>query len=140
MFSRLHRLRGAFLATLVAEEPQIEASFCAAIRIANQQKSFHLATRAGGTYAVAFRSDGSGTTYIWTDYLAKVNEEWNKEIGFGTSVPWPVGVGGQGNGGVAAIVKQTAYSIGYVELAYAMRSKLPYGFVKIRPGTSSGKP
>lgn len=74
---------------------------------------------------VAFRSDGSGTTYIWTDYLAKVSEEWNSEIGYGTSVSWPVGLAGRGNGGVAAIVKQTPYSIGYVELAYAMQSKCP---------------
>jgi phosphate transport system substrate-binding protein len=83
---------------------------------------------------VAFRSDGSGTTYIWTDYLAKVSEEWNSEIGFGTSVPWPVGLAGRGNGGVAAIVKQTPYSIGYVELAYAIQSKLPYGWVKNQAG------
>ena len=83
---------------------------------------------------VAFRSDGSGTTYIWTDYLAKVSEEWNSEIGYGTSVPWPVGLAGRGNGGVAAIVKQTPYSIGYVELAYAIQSKLPYGWVKNQAG------
>jgi phosphate transport system substrate-binding protein len=83
---------------------------------------------------VAFRSDGSGTTYIWTDYLAKVSEEWNSEIGYGTSVPWPVGLAGRGNGGVAAIVKQTPYSIGYVELAYAIQSKLPYGLVKNQAG------
>jgi phosphate transport system substrate-binding protein len=73
---------------------------------------------------VAFRSDGSGTTYIWTDYLAKVSEEWNSEIGFGTTVPWPVGLAGRGNGGVAAIVKQTPYSIGYVELTYAVKNRL----------------
>jgi phosphate transport system substrate-binding protein len=83
---------------------------------------------------VAFRSDGSGTTYIWTDYLAKVSEEWNSNIGFGTSVPWPVGLAGRGNGGVAAIVKQIPYSIGYVELAYAIQSKLPYGWVKNQAG------
>ena len=83
---------------------------------------------------VAFRSDGSGTTYIWTDYLAKVSEEWNSKIGYGTSVPWPVGLAGRGNGGVAAIVKQTPYSIGYVELAYAIQSKLPYGWVKNQAG------
>jgi len=83
---------------------------------------------------VAFRSDGSGTTYIWTDYLAKVSEEWNNDIGFGTTVPWPVGVAGRGNGGVAAIVKQTPYSIGYVELAYAVKNKLAYGWVKNQTG------
>ena len=83
---------------------------------------------------VAFRSDGSGTTYIWTDYLAKVSEEWNAGIGFGTTVPWPVGLAGRGNGGVAAIVKQTPYSIGYVELAYAVKNKLAYGWVKNQAG------
>jgi phosphate transport system substrate-binding protein len=74
---------------------------------------------------VVFRSDASGTTYIWTDYLAKVSEEWDKEVGYGTSVPWPVGVGAQGNGGVARLLKKTPYSIGYVELAYAIKSKIP---------------
>jgi phosphate transport system substrate-binding protein len=83
---------------------------------------------------VAFRSDGSGTTYIWTDYLAKVSEEWNSDIGFGTTVPWPVGVAGRGNGGVAAIVKQTSYSIGYVELAFAVKNKLAYGWLKNQAG------
>ena len=83
---------------------------------------------------VAFRSDGSGTTYIWTDYLAKVSEEWDRNIGFGATVPWPVGVAGRGNGGVAAIVKQTPYSIGYVELAYAIKNKLAYGWVKNQAG------
>jgi len=83
---------------------------------------------------VAFRSDGSGTTYIWTDYLAKVSEEWDRNIGFGTTVPWPVGVAGRGNGGVATIVKQTPYSIGYVELAYALKNKLAYGWVKNQAG------
>jgi phosphate transport system substrate-binding protein len=83
---------------------------------------------------VAYRSDGSGTTYIWTNYLAKVSEDWDEEIGFGTSVPWPVGVGGQGNSGVAAIVKQTPYTIGYVELAYAIQNKLAFGSVKNQAG------
>ena len=72
----------------------------------------------------------SGTTYIWSDYLAKVSEEWDKEVGFGTLVPWPAGVGGQGNAGVAGLVKAAPYSIGYVELAYAIKNKLPYGWVK----------
>jgi phosphate transport system substrate-binding protein len=83
---------------------------------------------------VAYRSDGSGTTYIWTNYLAKVSEDWDTEIGFGTTVPWPVGVGGQGNSGVAAIVSQTPYSIGYVDLAYAIQNKLAYGSVKNQAG------
>ena len=79
---------------------------------------------------VAYRSDGSGTTYIWTDYLSKVSEKWDSEIGFGTTVPWPVGVGGHGNNGVAGLVKQTPYSIGYVELAYAISNKLTQGRVQ----------
>jgi len=83
---------------------------------------------------VVFRSDGSGTTYIWTDYLAKVSEEWDKEVGYGTLVPWPVGLGGAGNGGVARLVKETPYSIGYVELAYAIKNKVPYGWVQNRDG------
>jgi phosphate transport system substrate-binding protein len=83
---------------------------------------------------VVFRSDGSGTTYIWTDYLAKVSEEWDKEVGYGTSVPWPVGLGGSGNGGVARLVKETPYSIGYVELAYAIKNKVPYEWVKNHSG------
>jgi phosphate transport system substrate-binding protein len=83
---------------------------------------------------VAFRSDGSGTTYIWTDYLSKVSEAWGNDVGFGTSVMWPVGVGGQGNGGVAAIVKQTPFSIGYVELAYAIRNNAAYGSVQNQAG------
>jgi phosphate ABC transporter phosphate-binding protein len=83
---------------------------------------------------VVFRSDGSGTTYIWNDYLAKVSEEWDKEVGYGTSVPWPVGLGGSGNGGVARLVKETPYSIGYVELAYAIKNKVPYEWVKNHSG------
>lgn len=83
---------------------------------------------------VVFRSDGSGTTYVWTDYLTKVSEEWRTKVGFGTSVGWPVGVGGRGNEGVSILVKQTPYSIGYVELAYALKSKLPYGSVRNKAG------
>ena len=83
---------------------------------------------------LAFRSDGSGTTYTWTDYMAKVSEEWNSDVGFGTTVPWPVGIAGRGNGGLAAIVKQTPYSIGYVELAYAVKNNLASGRVKNQAG------
>jgi phosphate transport system substrate-binding protein len=83
---------------------------------------------------VVSRSDGSGTTYVWTDYLAKVSEEWRTKIGFGTWVQWPVGVSAGGNEGVSAMVKQTPYSIGYVELAYALKSKLSYGLVKNKAG------
>jgi phosphate transport system substrate-binding protein len=80
------------------------------------------------------RSDGSGTTYIFTDYLAKVSSEWQKAVGRGTSVNWPVGLGGKGNEGVAGLVKQTPAAIGYVELIYAVGNKLPYGDVRNRSG------
>ena len=72
---------------------------------------------------VVHRSDGSGTTYIWTDYLAKVSDEWKSKVSKGTSVNWPVGLGGKGNEGVTGLVKQTPNSIGYVELIYAVQNK-----------------
>lgn len=84
---------------------------------------------------VIHRSDGSGTTYIWTDYLSKVSEEWKARVGKGTSVNWPVGLGGKGNEGVAGLIKQTPNSIGYVELIYAIQNKLPYGSVRNSSGT-----
>ena len=80
------------------------------------------------------RSDGSGTTYIFTDYLSKVSAEWQKSVGKGTSVNWPVGLGGKGNEGVAGLVKQTPNALGYVELIYAVQNKLPYGDVRNRSG------
>ena len=83
---------------------------------------------------VAHRSDGSGTTYIFTDYLAKVSESWNSRVGRGTSVKWPVGLGGKGNEGVSGLVKQTPGSIGYVELAYAVKNNLPYASMKNKAG------
>jgi phosphate transport system substrate-binding protein len=76
---------------------------------------------------VVHRSDGSGTTYIWTDYLSKVSPEWKDKVGKGVSVNWPVGLGGKGNEGVSATVGQTPGAIGYVELAYANSNKLAYG-------------
>jgi phosphate transport system substrate-binding protein len=84
---------------------------------------------------VVHRSDGSGTTYIWVDFLAKVSPEWKEKVGVGTSVNWPVGLGGKGNEGVSGLIKQTKYSIGYVELIYAIQNKLIYGAVQ----NSSGK-
>ena len=84
--------------------------------------------------AVAHRSDGSGTTYIWVDYLAKVSPEWKKKVGVATSVNWPVGVGGKGNEGVAGLVQQTPGSIGYVELIYAIQNKIAYGSVQNMAG------
>jgi phosphate transport system substrate-binding protein len=80
------------------------------------------------------RSDGSGTTYIFTDYLSKVSPEWQKSVGRGTSVNWPVGLGGKGNEGVAGLVKQTPNALGYVELIYAVQNTLPYGEVRNRAG------
>lgn len=79
---------------------------------------------------VSHRSDGSGTTYVWTDYLTKVSSEWKQKVGTGTSVNWPVGIGGNGNDGVSALVKQTPDSIGYVELIFAVQNNLTYGRVE----------
>ena len=76
---------------------------------------------------VVHRSDGSGTTYIWVDYLAKVSPEWKTKVGVATAVNWPTGVGGKGNEGVAGLVTQTPGSIGYVELIYALQNKISYG-------------
>ncbi len=87
-----------------------------------------------GDIIVVHRSDGSGTTYIWTDYLSKVSSAWKEKVGKSTSVNWPVGLGGQGNQGVAGLVKQTPNSIGYVELIYAIQTKMPYGIVKNESG------
>jgi phosphate transport system substrate-binding protein len=83
---------------------------------------------------VVHRSDGSGTTYIWVDYLSKVSPEWKEKVGLGTSVNWPVGLGGKGNEGVSGLVKQTPYSIGYVELIYAAQNKIDYGLVQNSAG------
>jgi phosphate transport system substrate-binding protein len=76
--------------------------------------------------AVVHRSDGSGTTYIFTNYLSKISSEWNTEVGNATSVNWPGDIGGQGNAGVAGQVQQTPNAIGYVELAYALQNNIPY--------------
>jgi len=83
---------------------------------------------------VVHRSDGSGTSFIWTDYLSKVSPDWSAQVGKGTSVNWPVGLGGKGNEGVTATVKQTPGAIGYVELGYAMINKLPAGAVRNKAG------
>ena len=84
---------------------------------------------------VSHRADGSGTTYIFTDYLSKVSPEWKDRVGKGTAVQWPVGIGGKGNEGVASLVRQTPGAFGYVELIYAMQNKIAFGSVK----NSSGK-
>ncbi|MGB6875035.1 MAG: phosphate ABC transporter substrate-binding protein PstS [Candidatus Acidiferrales bacterium] len=89
----------------------------------------------GNDIIVVHRSDGSGTTFVWTDYLSKVSLEWKSRVGSNTSVNWPVGLGGKGNEGVSGIVEQTPNAIGYVELIYAIQNHLGYGLVQ----NSSGK-
>ena len=79
---------------------------------------------------VVHRSDGSGTTNVFTDYLSKVSPEWKTKVGMNTSVSWPVGIGGKGNAGVAGLVKQLPGSFGYVELIYALQNNMPYGSLK----------
>lgn len=83
---------------------------------------------------VAHRSDGSGTTFIFTDYLSKVSADWKSKVGNNTSVNWPAGIGGKGNEGVSGQVKQTPGSIGYVELIYAIQNKMPYADLKNADG------
>ncbi len=84
----------------------------------------------GQNIIVVRRSDGSGTTYCFTDYLSKVSPEWKSQVGKGTSVKWPVGIGAKGNEGVAGMIRQMEGSIGYVELIYAEQNKIAYGTVK----------
>ena len=88
----------------------------------------------GQEIVVVHRSDGSGTTYIWTDYLSKISAEWKQNVGMNTSVNWPTGLCGKGNEGVAGQVKQTPGAIGYVELIYAIQNKMPYADVKNSAG------
>ena len=83
---------------------------------------------------VSHRSDGSGTTFIFTDYLSKVSPEWQSQVGKGTSVKWPKGLGGKGNEGVAGMIRQIPGSIGYIELIYAVQNKIPYGVVQNASG------
>ena len=83
---------------------------------------------------VVHRSDGSGTTFIFTDYLSKVSGDWQASVGKGTSVKWPVGLGGKGNEGVAGMIRQMQGAIGYIELIYAVQNNIPYGVVKNAAG------
>lgn len=83
---------------------------------------------------VIYRADGSGTTFIFTDYLSKISKDWESQVGKGTSVKWPVGVGGKGNEGVAGQIRQSPGSIGYVELIYAVQNKITYGSVRNAAG------
>jgi phosphate transport system substrate-binding protein len=88
----------------------------------------------GDPIVVIHRSDGSGTTFIFTDYLSKVSSDWQSQAGKGTSVKWPVGLGGKGNEGVAGMIRQMQGAIGYIELIYAVQNKIPYGTVKNAAG------
>ena len=99
--------------------------------IANANKGVNL---PANDIIVIHRSDGSGTTYIWTDYLSKVSPDWKDKVGKGTAVNWPVGLGGKGNEGVTGLIKQTPNAIGYVELIYAVQNKIPYGAVRNAAG------
>jgi phosphate transport system substrate-binding protein len=83
---------------------------------------------------VVHRAEASGTTFVWTDYLSKISPDWKSKVGAGPAVSWPVGIGGKGNEGVAGLVQQTPYSIGYVELIYAIQNKMAYGAVKNSSG------
>jgi phosphate transport system substrate-binding protein len=83
---------------------------------------------------VVHRSDGSGTTYIFTDYLSKVSADWKNSVGRNTAVPWPIGIGAVRNEGVAGMVRQLPGTIGYVELIYALQNKIPYGYVRNAAG------
>jgi phosphate transport system substrate-binding protein len=88
----------------------------------------------GEDIVVVHRSDGSGTSYIFTDFLSKASDDWKNKVGKGTSVNWPVGLGGKGNEGVSGLVKQTPNSIGYIELIYAVQNSIPYGKVQNAAG------
>jgi phosphate transport system substrate-binding protein len=88
----------------------------------------------GDDIVVVHRSDGSGTSFIFTDFLSKVSDDWKNKVGKGASINWPVGLGGKGNEGVTGLVKQTPGSIGYVELIYAIQNHIPYGKVQNAAG------
>jgi phosphate transport system substrate-binding protein len=115
-------LAGIFLGKIVRWNDPLLAAANPGIKLPDQ------------SIVVVHRSDGSGTTYIWTDYLSKVSKEWSDRVGRGTSVSWPVGLGGKGNEGVTGLVKQTPYSVGYVELIYAASNQLPFANVKNKSG------
>src|SRR5262249_791527 len=91
-------------------------------------------TLPNASIVVVHRSDGSGTTYIWTDYLSKVSPDWNGQVGKGTSVKWPVGLGAKGNEGVAGMIRQMEGAFGYIELIYALPNNIPVGSVKNASG------
>jgi phosphate transport system substrate-binding protein len=84
--------------------------------------------------SIVHRSDGSGTTFIFTDYLSKINDEWKNKVGHKTSVDWPIGIGAKGNEGVSGMIKQTPGALGYVELIYALQNKMPVGLLQNKSG------
>jgi phosphate transport system substrate-binding protein len=86
------------------------------------------------TIIVAHRSDGSGTTFVWTDYLSKVSTDWKAQVGKGKSVQWPIGIGAPGNEGVASTIKSTPYAIGYIELSYALTTRMTYAYLENQEG------
>ena len=116
-------LAGIFLGTITNWSDKAITSVNPDIKFPNQE------------IIVVHRSDGSGTTFIWTDYLSKISPEWKGQVGSGTSVKWPKGLGGKGNEGVAGSIRQLPGSIGYVELIYAVQNKIPYGSVRNSAGT-----
>jgi phosphate transport system substrate-binding protein len=123
--------------TLKLDGPTIAGIFLGEIKKWNDPKI--VAMNSGTTLpdqeiVVVHRSDGSGTTFIFTDYLSKVSADWKSKVGNNTSVNWPAGIGGKGNEGVAGQVKQTPGAIGYVELIYAIQNKMPYGELKNADG------
>jgi phosphate transport system substrate-binding protein len=118
--------------------PQVIADICLG-KITNWNDKAIAADNQGVTLpdkpiVVVHRSDGSGTNYIFTDYLSKVSSEWKDKVGKGTSVKWPVGMGGKGNEGVAGFIRGMDGAFGYVELIYALQNKIPYGAVKNAAG------
>ncbi len=115
-------LAGIFLGTITKWNDPAIASANAGVRL------------PATDIVVVHRSDGSGTTYVWTDYLSKVSATWKEKVGTNTSVNWPVGLGGKGNEGVSGLVKQTAGAIGYVELIYAEQNKIAHGAVRNAAG------
>lgn len=98
-------------------------------------KALNPKAKLSGNILVVRRSDGSGTTNVFTEYLSKVSEAWKTKVGTGTAVNWPVGLGGKGNEGVTGLLKQTPGAIGYVELLYAEKNELPYASIKNQGGT-----
>jgi len=99
--------------------------------IAQSNPEVHLPAKP---IVVVHRQEGSGTTYCWTDYLSKISPEWQKRVGKGTSVQWPTGLAAKGNDGISGLIKQTAYSIGYIELTYAIQNQIAFGRVRNSAG------